>query len=249
MRKYWFRIFMGAFAIFAIGMIGVTLARKGIAKVHRVVDSDDPLTIPLAFVPFVLDGERLGNLEELVIHRDTPRQVRSVELEVDLADSLLAQGLSGCRLAANFESDPREPGLNIRTSHRDRNAFSCLPGDSTPPEMIEFGEAVFQPGEVRVPLYLQKELVTELHQALAEDSTAESQTDSLAELAELRSDSAIEALADNADSIGRAGRRLGDSLREVALRRVDSVRVDLRQMRVDSVRVEPGRIADTLPRR
>ncbi len=249
MRKYWLRIFIGAFAIFAIGMIGVTLARKGIAKVHRIVESDDQLTIPLAFVPFVLDGERLGNLEEVVINRDTPRQVRSVELEIDLSDSLLAQGLSGCRLAANFESDPRKPGLNIRTSPRDRNAFSCLPGDSIPPDLTEFGEAVFRPGEVRVPLYLQKELVDELHEALAEDSTkAESQTDSLAELAELRSDSAVEALAADADSIGRAGRPLGDSLREVALRRVDSMHVELRQMRVDSMRVEP-RIADPVPRR
>ncbi len=238
MRKYWLRILIGAFAIFAIGMIGVTLVRTGIAKVNSVVDSDDPLTIPLAFVPFVLNGERLGNLEEVVINRDTPRQVRSVELEIDLSDSLLALGLSGCRLTANFESDPREPGLNIRTSHRDRNAFSCLPGDSTPAGLVEFGEAIFQPGEVRVPLYLQQELVTELHEALAEDSTAaESRTDSLAELAELRSDSAVEALAENAGSLGRAGRRLGDSLREAARRQVDSAQVEL------------GRMADTVPRR
>ncbi|MBA3556220.1 MAG: hypothetical protein H0W29_15890 [Gemmatimonadales bacterium] len=238
MRKYWLRILIGAFAIFAIGMIGVTLVRTGIAKVNSVVDSDDPLTIPLAFVPFILNGERLGNLEEVVIHRDTPRQVRSVELQVDLSDSLLARGLSGCRLVANFENDPEKPGLNIRTSDRDRSAFSCLPGDSTPAGLVEFGEAIFQPGEVRVPLYLQQELVTELHEALAEDSTAaESRTDSLAELAELRSDSAVEALAENAGSLGRAGRRLGDSLREAARRQVDSAQVEL------------GRMADTVPRR
>ena len=76
----------------------------------------------------------LGQLEEVVILRNTPRQVRAVELEVDLADSLVAQGLRGCRLAANFESDPKEPGLNIRASRGAQNTFSCLPGDSTPAE-------------------------------------------------------------------------------------------------------------------
>ena len=238
MRHYWLRIFIGAFAIFAIGMIGVSLVRRGLAKVNSVVHSTDELTIPLAFVPFVLAGERLGNLEEVVIHRSTPRQVSSIELEVDLADSLLAEGLRGCRLVANFESDPREPGINIRTSGKDRNAFTCIPGDSTPPELVEFGEAIFQPGEVRVPLYLRQELVTELHEALAGDSTgaiAEAQADSLTELAELRSDSTVEAMRRQADSLGRAGRRLGDSLRSAALRQVDSARSGLREM------------ADTLP--
>jgi hypothetical protein len=240
MRKYWLRIFIGAFAIFAIGMVGVTLVRRGHAKFHSLVESDEPLTIPLGFVPFVLDGERLGQLEEVVILRDAPRQVRSVELEVDLADSLLAEGLRGCRLAAHFESDPREPGLNIRTSPPARSAFSCLAADSIPPEFVEFGEAIFQPGEVRVPLYLKQELVREIHEALATDSTselAEAHADSLADLAELTSDSAIEAATRAADSMGRAGRRLGDSLRAAGRRQADSVRAEVRRM------------ADTLPGR
>jgi hypothetical protein len=244
MQKYWLRIFIGAFAIFAIGMVGVNLVRRGHAKFHTLLASADPLSIPLGFVPFVLEGERLGQLEEVVILRNTPRQVRAVELEVDLADSLVAQGLRGCRLAANFESDPKEPGLNIRASRGARNTFSCLAGDSTPAEFVEFGEAIFQPGEVRVPLYLQAELVTEMHQALAADSTselAEANADSLADLAELKADSAAEAAASaatrSADSVGRAGRRLGDSLRAAALRHADSMRAEL------------GRMADTLPRK
>jgi hypothetical protein len=240
MQKYWLRIFIGAFAIFAIGMVGVNLVRRGHAKFHTLLVSADPLTIPLGFVPFVLEGERLGQLEEVVILRNTPRQVRAVELEVDLADSLVAEGLRGCRLAANFESDPKEPGLNIRASRGARNTFSCLAGDSTPPEFVEFGEAIFQPGEVRVPLYLQAELVTEIHQALAADSTSEladEHADSLAEVAELKADSAADAAIRGADSMGRAGRRLGDSLRAAALRQVDSMRAEL------------GRMADTLPRK
>lgn len=240
MRNYWLRIFLGALAVFTIGMVGVNVARRGVATVHTVLESDDPLTIPLRFVPFALSGERLGNLKRVVVFRDSPRRISAVELEVDLADSLLAEGLRGCRLAANFESDSRKPGLDIQVSRRNDNAFSCLTGDSIPAELVEFGEAVFQPGQVRVPLYLQRELVTELHQALAAHPAspeAESQTDALAALAELKSDSAVEAAARSADSAGKAGRWLGDSLRAAARQQADSARAVLR------------RLADTAPPR
>jgi len=233
MRNYWLRIFLGAFAIFAIGMVGVSIVRKGLAKVNKVVDSTDPLTIPLAFVPFVLSGERLGNLEHVVVHRSSPREVNGVELEIDLADSLLAAGLSGCKLAANFESDSTEPGINIKESRGGKDTFSCFSSDSTPANMVAFGEAVFQPGEVRVPLYVPLELVTEVNQALAQDpmpSRLESEADSLTDLAELKSDSALDNAVRSADSVGRAGRRLGDSLRAAALRHADSAHAELRRM-------------------
>jgi hypothetical protein len=37
MRSYWMRILLGAVAIFAIGMIGVTFYRRSAEKVHEVV--------------------------------------------------------------------------------------------------------------------------------------------------------------------------------------------------------------------
>lgn len=222
MRTYWFKILAGAFVIFAIGMIGVSLARQGIAKVNSVMASSDPLTIPLGFIPFVMSGERLGHLDHLTIQRTSPREVSGVELEVDLGDSLLALGLRGCRLAANFESDSQQSGINIRASRR-HEAFSCLAGDSIPAHLVAFGEAVFQPGEVRVPMFLQEDLVRELRD-LADDSTslAEFQADSLEELAELRSDSLVLEIRRSADSLGRLGGRIGDSLRTAARRMADS---------------------------
>jgi hypothetical protein len=223
MRNYWIRIFLGAFAIFAIGMIGVTIGRKGIAKVNSVVDSDDSITIPLAFVPFTLGGERLGTLQHLTVERSSPREVSGVELEVDLGDSLVAAGLSGCHLLANIESDSTEPGINIHASKRSKDTFACIPGDSTPAHLVEFGEAVFQPGEVRVPLLVPADLVTEINRGLAEDSLPpelEARADSLADLAELRSDSAGQAAIRTADSVGRRGRRLGDSLRAEAMKQI-----------------------------
>ena len=244
MRNYWIRILLGALAIFAIGMIGVTIVRRGIAKVNSVVDSADPLNIPLAFIPFVLSGERLGNLEHVIINRTSPREVTGVELEIDLSDSLVAAGLSGCKLAANFESDSSEPGLNFKASPDGEDTFTCISGDSVPSHMVAFGEAVFQPGEVRVPLFVPDELVAELNEALAKHSgppdlesqadsladLADLKADSLADLADLKADSALREASRSADSVGRAGRRLGDSLRAAGLRRGDSARAELRRM-------------------
>ena len=109
MRNYWLKILFGALGVFAIGMIGVSIVRGGIAKVHSVVEGDGPITIPLGLIPFVLSGEQLGNLDHVTLLRDSPSRVSEVELEVNLWDSLLAQGLSGCRLAANIEGDNAVP--------------------------------------------------------------------------------------------------------------------------------------------
>ena len=227
MRNYWMKIFLGAFAIFAIGMIGVTLVRSGIAKVNAVVEGDDPIELPLGFIPFTLAGERLGTLDRLVLVRDAPRRVTAVELSVELTDTLVAQGLSGCRLAAHFEGRPGEPGVNIRARREGAGAFSCLPGDSTPADLVEFGEAVFEPGEIRVPLYLQRDLVEELQTGFGEDTTmafTPEQVDSITEAARRQVDSAFAAAGLTAPEHRETLRRFADSLREAALAQADSIR-------------------------
>jgi hypothetical protein len=227
MRNYWFKILLGALGIFAVGMIGVSIVRGGIAKVHSVVEGDGPITVPLGLVPFVLAGERLGKLDHVTLHRDSPNRVSQVELTVNLGDSLLAQGLSGCRLVANIEGDDKERGVNIRLGRDslERNAFSCLPGDSTPPELVEYGTAIFNPGEVEVPLLLPAELVTELqsldfgHDSVAGDSLGgiNVPTDSIAAQVERDLDSAM------------GPRRPGESRREATRRFADSIRAEARK--------------------
>lgn len=226
MRNYWLRIFLGAFAIFAIGMVGVRLVRSGVERVESVVEGTGPLEIPLRFIPFTMDGERLGNLDRVIFYRTETRRVRGVEVQIDLGDSLLAEGLSGCRLAANLEGGPAGDGVNIKASHDSRHAFSCLRGDSVPETMVEFGEAVFQPGEVRVPLFLERELVADLEKGFAGDSgdAVTINSDSIAEAARREVDSALAAAGLQARTAGQAGRRLGDSLRAAAMARLDSVR-------------------------
>ena len=227
MRNYWFKILLGALGIFAVGMIGVSIVRGGIAKVHSVVEGDGPITVPLGLVPFVLAGERLGKLDHVTLHRESPNHVSEVELTVNLGDSLLAQGLSGCRLVANIEGDDKERGVNIRVGRDslERNAFSCLAGDSTPSELVEYGTAIFNPGEVEVPLLLPAELVTELqsldfgHDSVAGDSLGgiNVPTDSIAAQVERDLDSAM------------GPRRPGESRREATRRFADSIRAEARK--------------------
>jgi hypothetical protein len=221
MRNYWLKILLGALGIFAVGMIGVSLVRGGIARVHSVVEGSGPITIPLGLVPFVLAGERLGKLDHVTLERDSPSRVTGVELAVDLADSLLAQGLSGCRLAANFEGDSADPGVNIRVGRNRPGAFHCVPGDSTPEDLVEYGVAIFRPGDIEVPLLLPSEIVTELQSldfghdsagAAAGDSQRMPNTDSI------KAD--VERRVRQADSIKSSVQKFADSVRAEARKRM-----------------------------
>jgi hypothetical protein len=228
MRNYWLKILLGAMGVFTIGMIGVSIVRSGIAKVNSVVEGSGPITIPLGLVPFVLAGERLGKLDHVTLHRDSPNRVTEVELSVDLADTLLAEGLAGCRLVANLEGNEQEPGVNIRVGREgtERNAFSCLPGDSIPADLVEYGVATFNPGDVEVPLLLPADLVAELQSLdLNRDAgTADSfdidvPADSIAAQVERELDSALPGRQPG-EPRAAATRRFADSIRAEAMKRL-----------------------------
>lgn len=238
MRSYWMRILFGAVAVFAVGMIGVTLFRRGRDRVTEVVGGSGPLTIPLPFVPFQLDGSRLGSLDRLVINRDAPKKVSSVELQVKLDDSLMAQGLAGCRLAANLDSDSSRSGdlkLNPRTAG-EHAFFSCATKDSG---LVDFGSVTLNPGDVTVPLLISETLAETLRSGRWGDETDSSdvlaqRAESLADRAETVADS-VQAARDQAqEAVQMARSRLGDSLRSVGRRRADSLRETLGRM-ADSV--------------
>ena len=162
MRSYWMRIALGALAIFTVGMIGRALINHGIGSVKGVVEGSGPLSIPLAFIPFELSGNKLGTFERVTLERTAPRSVSSVRLEVKLADSALARGLEGCRLAANLDKDSNgEHNINIERGRFAEGTFWCA-NDAADTALVEYGQAVFRPGDVTVPLYLPQGLVAEL---------------------------------------------------------------------------------------
>ena len=240
MRNYWMRIALGALAIFIVGMLGLTLVRRGIGSVQGVVHGSGPISIPLAFIPFKLHGDKLGSLERVTLRRDRPNRVTRVELEVKLSDSVLARGLEGCRLAANLDSEAHSPpGINVHRGPFAEGSFWCAKDDSADVALVEYGQAVFHPGGVTVPLFLPRSLVDELQSLdLGHDSTppvARAQVDSIIAASQLSADS-VDAVRDRMiDSLRVEGRRRADSARAEGRRVGDSARRVLRQM-ADSVR-------------
>ncbi len=229
MRTYWGRIALGALAIFIVGMVGITLVRRGIGTVHGVVHGSGPISIPLAFIPFQLNGDKLGSLERVTLEREAPNRVSRVELEVKLSDSLLARGLEGCRLAANLDSErPGPPGIDVHRGPFSEGSFWCANTDSADTALVEYGQAVFNPGDVTVPLFLTQNMVDELQNLdLGHDSTppvAGAQVDSVIAATEVIAESVKAMRHRMMDSLRAEGQRRGDSARRVARQMVDSAR-------------------------
>ncbi len=241
MRSYWLRILFGALAVFAIGMVGVSVIRHGRAKVTEVMAGTGPLTIPLPFVPFQLDGNKLGMVERLVVNRDAPKKVSSVDLQVKLDDSLLVQGLAGCRLAANLESDSSKPGdVNVHVNQMGEKAFFfCAKSDSA---LVPFGTVTLEPGHVTVPLLVPNSLAETLQSGRWGDDENADSADVMAERAESIADAA-EAMADSIQEAQQGTRR--EQVREIKSRMADSLRAEGRR-RADSVHRALARVADSL---
>lgn len=243
MRNYWLRIALGASAIFVVGMIGVTLARQGMGRVRGVMEGSGPITLPIPFVQFKLDGQKLGTVNKVVLLRDAPKRISSVELEITLQDSVLARGLEGCHLAAHFDPDHKPGNVHVRADPFSSGVFSCLDRSDSVPRFQVFGRALFQPGDVTVPLLLPDDIVNDLKQgnfgSPDEDSIsaiAEARADSINDAVEARADSISEVAQARADSIVARTELLVDSLRREGMRRADSAR-------------QGARMADSAPRR
>lgn len=238
MRGYWTRIALGALAIFIVGMVGVSLARRSIGGVRQVAEGSGPITLPVMFVPFKLDGHKLGTVNRLVLHRLAPKRLSGVELGVKLSDSVLARGLEGCRLVANLDADHGPDGFEVGPGSFSSGVFSCLRVGDTTTQFQEFGHAVFQPGDVSVPLLLPKDIVNDLRNGdlgshdfgSGYEDSVEAAAEAAADEADERADSIAAAVEAQAASATSRTERLVDSLRKEGIRRADSARQAVSQV-------------------
>jgi hypothetical protein len=241
MRNYWLRIVLGAVAVFAVGMVGVTLARQGAGRVRNVVEGTGPLSVPVAFIPFKLDGQKLGTVSKIVLQRTVPKHISSVEVQIRLSDSAIAQGLGGCRLAANFDDEHSPHDVKIHDGALSHGVFTCLRQNDTTSRFQEFGQAIFQPGEVSVPLLLPKDIVSDLQQG----NFGDDHDDSISDAVEARADSAADAAERRADSATAQAER-AEKMIAVRQRRVlDSLRREGR----DSIAAQAERAASEMAER
>lgn len=140
MQSYWIRIGVGALGVFLLGMVVVTMGRRGSRMVHELAASDG-ITIPFPVGDFTVEGNRLGSFSKLNIRR-IPTAEGRVKALVRLDDPGHTDLLSSCTLV--LEDGNFEPGADFR----------CAAVDESLTAMTRIGEVVFAPGEMIRPLYM-----------------------------------------------------------------------------------------------
>ncbi len=230
MQRYWIRIALGALGVFALGMIGISIYRNGVATVERVANSTAPITIPLAIMPFRLDGDRLGRIEEVQIRRDEPKQVSGVGLVVKMTDSAAARDRLGTCLLTIDVREPQQGGPSFRCA---------TPADSLADSLTTFGEVRFEPGGVVRAFFLPGRVVGEWREGRSELITLDGKhrhgrTPQRATI-RIGNDSGDTMFELHADSTGARLRIRDDAGREVFKLDADSTGARL-MVRDDSVR-------------
>ncbi len=203
MTNYWLRIAFGIVVIFAIGM-GIHSVVGGFK--HKISETSDPISIPIAFVPFKLNGEKLGDIDKISLLRDDPKHISSVQVVISLADSHSVARLRDCQVAIDDVE-----GLN------ERSTFRCQTGDTASSGLLPFGVVVLRGTDESFPLLLPEKAVKDLRDASFQldghGFTVESRSDSLDEARDRQADSVENAAERRTDSISADASRLADSIR------------------------------------
>lgn len=190
MDKYWLRIGLGALGIFGVGLLIVRGIEYGKNKVKGVIAGNDPITVPIGFLPFNVAGERFGTVRTMKLVRDKSQHLESVQLSVRLGDRADAERLPACDL---YLETPQE--INDSTS------FVCAPAEAIADGSLrELGTILLTPTDRRITFYADSGQVSELRKDQLGLNLIESSTDG--------ADAASSAVADAAQGFadGVAGR-------------------------------------------
>lgn len=95
MRNLWVRIGLGAGLVFGAGMFFLTLGRQVKSSIAETVDHGGRFRIPLAVVPFSIDHNRVGHIQEVDVRR-SEGGLKRLNLVVKLEHDYDAEDLSGC---------------------------------------------------------------------------------------------------------------------------------------------------------
>lgn len=206
MRGYWIRIALGAAVVFAIGMGIVSAFRAGRRNVEHVVDGTGPITVPLAFIPLNLDGEKLGTFRRVTIYRDSLQNPTRIEATVSMGDTASLARLAECVIAI----DSADAQGKVRPNH-----YRCLAaGDTAGSDLVTFGDLLVRERTERFPLFALRSQVEEVTSSFGPSASASDSAagDSL-EREELRVDALADSMAEAAESLHQAEMERIDSIR------------------------------------
>ena len=164
--SYWTKIGLGALAIFAVGMVIVTMGRRGTDWVDHVAHSASTISVPIVFVPFRLDGRDIGSIRRLNIMRDAPDHVTGATIEV--------------KLGGRAELPAEACALAIDDLDRigDGATFYCADAEAQAADgLVSFGTVKFEPGGASRELLLPQEVIEELASELEQDGDIDTRVD------------------------------------------------------------------------
>jgi hypothetical protein len=154
MRWYWMKIALGALLVFGVGFAGYSVVSRMVVNGKDLFDSSNPITIPMALVPFSLDGTEVGTFQRITIRRESPKMPSGFDIRVKLASDMDAVELENCRLTLADVHD-----FNVD------EGFHCLGADADIADLIPFGEVEFRGADglrLMVPLLLHQGVIDEM---------------------------------------------------------------------------------------
>ena len=133
--KLWFRMFLGMFAIFAVGMLLRVGIHKGQSAVASLTEGSGSITVPLLSMPFRVGDAKLGTLQRVRIDRSAPKVVSGFHLFARLDDTVAIARFDNCRLTVTNPNNIDE-----------NTSFACASvDDSSAQVMVAFGTVTLQP--------------------------------------------------------------------------------------------------------
>lgn len=162
--KLWFRMFLGMFAIFAVGMLLRAGFHKGKNVVTNLAEGSGSITIPLLSMPFRVGDATLGTLQRVRIDRSAPKVVSGFHLFARLDDTVALARFDNCRLTV---TDPNN--IDEKTS------FACATlDDSSKQAMVAFGTVTLQPSGREFVLLIPESVRRDIQNASNGDNTSDS---------------------------------------------------------------------------
>ena len=160
MRNYWLRIVLGALVIFAVGMVIAKMIRRGSAAVHEIAEGAGPISVPVpGFVPFSLDGIRLGSVRRITMYRDAPKVPSRFVVSVSLPDSVASDRLARCIILVDTSQNTTGTSTNINA----KTAFRCLSAaDTAGKDLVPFGTIVIRSRGDSFPFLLPRSVVDDM---------------------------------------------------------------------------------------
>ena len=196
MRSYWLKIVLGACAVFLVGYAGVFAVRKTGTRIKNLAESSEPVSFPLAFLPFTLDGEKAGTFKGIRLDRDAPKSLNGITLRISLADSADLARIKACLITLEGDGHEFDPA----------RGFRCVKPGTADSALVPFGEVRFsvRHGEdFQVPLVLDSAAVADMRESGDADIEA--------------------ALGADAEARAEAATRQADSITKAVNARVDSI--------------------------